>query len=110
MQETPASPWFHVQTQAGAATLRLAGDWRLAQLAEIETALSGLALPPGTTVDGSALTRIDSAAAQVLLVRALIRCAGMSPPRPRRRGRRHALRWRSWAARRWHWAACCSGT
>lgn len=67
MQETPASPWFHVQTQAGVATLRLAGDWRLAQLAEIETALSGLALPPGTTVDGSALTRIDSAAAQVLL-------------------------------------------
>ena len=67
MPETPASPWFHVQTQAGAATLRLAGDWRLAQLAEIETALSGLALPADATVDGSALTRIDSAAAQVLL-------------------------------------------
>jgi phospholipid/cholesterol/gamma-HCH transport system permease protein len=67
MPETPASPWFDVQTQAGAATLRLAGDWRLAQLAEIEAALAGLALPAGATVDGSALTRIDSAAAQVLL-------------------------------------------
>ena len=67
MQETPASPWFHVQTQAGVAILRLAGDWRLAQLAEIEAALSGLALPAGTTVDGCALTRIDSAAALVLL-------------------------------------------
>jgi phospholipid/cholesterol/gamma-HCH transport system permease protein len=67
MPETPASPWFHVQTQAGVATLRLAGDWRLAQLAEIEAALSGLALPAGTTVDGCALTRIDSAAALVLL-------------------------------------------
>ena len=78
MQETPASPWFHVQTQAGAATLRLAGDWRLAQLAEIETALSGLALPPGTTVDGSALTRIDSAAAQVRRHVA----ASAPPPRP----------------------------
>lgn len=67
MPESTASPWFHVQTQAGAATLRLAGDWRLAQLAEIEAALSGLALPAGTTVDGSALSRIDSAAALVLL-------------------------------------------
>ncbi|MDZ7589582.1 MAG: ABC transporter permease [Rubrivivax sp.] len=67
MPETPASRWFHVQTQAGAATLQLAGDWRLAQLAEIEAALSGLALPAGATVDGRALTRIDSAAAQVLL-------------------------------------------
>lgn len=67
MPQTPASPWFHVQTQTDATTLRLAGDWRLAHLAEIEAVLPGLALPAGATVDGSALTGIDSAAALVLL-------------------------------------------
>ena len=63
----PATPWFSVDVAAGRTTLRLAGAWRLSQLADIEAALTGLALPADATVDGSALAAIDSAAALVLL-------------------------------------------
>ena len=71
----PGTPWFSVDVAAGRTTLRLAGAWRLPQLADIEAALTGLALPADATVDGSALAAIDSAAALVLL-RALQRTAG----------------------------------
>jgi phospholipid/cholesterol/gamma-HCH transport system permease protein len=63
----PDIPWFTVEADAGRTTLRLAGAWRLPRLAEIEAALSGLALPAPATIDGSALHEIDSAAALVLL-------------------------------------------
>ena len=59
--------WFTVDTHDGRTSVRLTGAWRLQHLAEIETALAGLALPPTVSVDGSALTEIDSAAALVLL-------------------------------------------
>jgi phospholipid/cholesterol/gamma-HCH transport system permease protein len=65
--------WFSVESDP--ATLRLTGSWRLAQLADIEAALSGLALPAGVVVDGSALADIDSAGALTLL-RALHRSGG----------------------------------
>ena len=62
-------PWFTLESASDAqATLCLAGAWRLRHLAEIETALAGLALPQAAfAIDGSALTEIDSAAALVLL-------------------------------------------
>lgn len=61
--------WFALEDDAGSRTLRLAGAWRLPQLAEIETALAQLA-PHGDgvlQVDGSELESIDSASALVLL-------------------------------------------
>jgi len=67
MSETAASPWFSVDLPPGRAVLGLMGAWRVAQLAEIEAALTGLVLPAGATIDGSALSQIDSAAALVLL-------------------------------------------
>ena len=79
----PDSPWFSLDPQQAAPTLRLTGAWRLAQLAEIEAALASLALPGSVAIDGSALAQIDSAAALVLL-RALRRgqgaTAGAEPP------------------------------
>ncbi len=60
-----AKPWFTADTHGGLATLRLAGAWRLASLAEIERALAQVAAP--AVVDGSALVEFDSAAALVLL-------------------------------------------
>ncbi|MDH5541284.1 MAG: hypothetical protein OEY03_17940, partial [Rhizobacter sp.] len=63
----PDTPWFTVDTSDGRTTLRLAGAWRLHCLAEIESALKGLALPAHAAIDASALTEIDSAAALVLL-------------------------------------------
>jgi phospholipid/cholesterol/gamma-HCH transport system permease protein len=69
-------PWFTLQADAGGATtLHLAGAWRMAQLAQIESALDGLALPARATIDGRALTQIDTAAALVLLRR--LRGAGV---------------------------------
>lgn len=64
MQDTR---WFALHTQEDRTTLRLCGAWRLQHLAEIETALTELALPGASSVDGSALSSIDSAAALVLL-------------------------------------------
>ena len=57
------SPWLSAEAEH--STLHLAGAWRLADLAQIEQALAGAAKP--ATVDGSALTALDSAAALVLL-------------------------------------------
>lgn len=62
-----AAPLTVEPTRDG-ATLRLGGQWRLAGLADIETACAGLSLPARTTVDGRALAQIDSAAALVLLL------------------------------------------
>ena len=68
MTELPAdTPWTAVRTHDGRTRLCLSGSWRLARLAEIESALAALALPAGLAVDGSALEDIDSAAALVLL-------------------------------------------
>ena len=71
-------------TLSGAGTqapvLVLGGAWRLARLAEVEPRLAAAALPPGTTVDASALEQIDSASA-LLLLRALQR-AGSAPNPP----------------------------
>ncbi|MEO5771561.1 MAG: ABC transporter permease [Burkholderiaceae bacterium] len=65
---TPPS-WFALEDDGGRSTLRLAGAWRLPQLAEIETALAQLALQGDGVlqIDGSALESIDSASALVLL-------------------------------------------
>jgi phospholipid/cholesterol/gamma-HCH transport system permease protein len=63
----PDTRWFSLEADDQGATLRLTGAWRLPQLAEIEAALTGLALPPAVAVDGAALSQIDSAAALVLL-------------------------------------------
>lgn len=59
------SHWFTADNQGGQATLRLAGAWRMASLAEIERALAQAGQP--AVVDGSALAELDSAAALVLL-------------------------------------------
>jgi phospholipid/cholesterol/gamma-HCH transport system permease protein len=54
---------------ASPGVLRLAGDWRLAALADIDDELTGLYLSAPLVVDGSALGEIDSAAALALLLR-----------------------------------------
>lgn len=60
-------PALAVERDGDAATLRLAGHWRLARLEAIEAACDGLRLPARVTIDGRALAQIDSAAALVLL-------------------------------------------
>ena len=50
-----------------AATLQLAGTWRLSFLEGITTQLSALKLPPKVIVDGSKIAEIDSAGALALL-------------------------------------------
>lgn len=69
-------PWLTADTHGGQATLRLAGAWRLASLAEIDRALAQATQP--AVVDGSALVELDSAAALVLL-RALARGGAAGP-------------------------------
>ncbi len=60
------------------ATLRLAGDWRLAKLDSLEPALAAVgALPKGVRVDGAALDALDTAAALLLFMR--LRDAGLDP-------------------------------
>jgi phospholipid/cholesterol/gamma-HCH transport system permease protein len=60
-----------VDTRDGAATLRLAGEWRLAELARVDEALSRLSAPGDGVrvwrVDGAGLTAIDTAGAMLLL-------------------------------------------
>ena len=63
----PSPPWYSIDADGGRVTLRLTGTWRLPALAEIEAALTSLALPAGATIDGHALAQIDSACALVLL-------------------------------------------
>jgi phospholipid/cholesterol/gamma-HCH transport system permease protein len=59
--------WLTVDAKAHATTLRLAGPWRLARLADIATRHAALRLPDAVTVDASGLEQIDSAGALVLL-------------------------------------------
>lgn len=64
----PEPPSFSVDHDShGAATLHLAGLWRLANLEAIAAALASLTLPPRVSINGSALQQIDSAAALALL-------------------------------------------
>ena len=63
----PDTTWFSLDASEGRTTLRLSGAWRMHQLAQIETALHGLALPAESSIDAAALEQIDSAAALVLL-------------------------------------------
>ncbi|MBL8313922.1 MAG: hypothetical protein JNK55_09255 [Rubrivivax sp.] len=53
-----------IDSADGHITWRLAGAWRLAWLAELERELARSARP--ATIDGSALTELDSAAAMLL--------------------------------------------
>jgi phospholipid/cholesterol/gamma-HCH transport system permease protein len=56
-------------SDASGAVLRLSGAWRLATLADIDAQLGALALHAPLTVDGTAVTELDSAAALALLSR-----------------------------------------
>lgn len=69
----PAEP-AHPATPPGArldngagAVLHLSGAWRLGALPAIVDALEALSLPPHLSVDGNAVTEIDTAAALALL-------------------------------------------
>jgi phospholipid/cholesterol/gamma-HCH transport system permease protein len=63
----PEDPSLRTETDGAATVLRLAGAWRLERLDAIEAACTALSPSGPTTVDGSALEQIDSAAALVLL-------------------------------------------
>lgn len=66
-----------LQSEAGQATLFVSGAWQLSRIAEIDAALAAAGLPASPlTVDGAALTRLDTAAALALLRR--ITAAGAS--------------------------------
>jgi phospholipid/cholesterol/gamma-HCH transport system permease protein len=70
--------WCALDTDpSGRARLRLRGTWQLPDLAAIDRALSAFALPPGVTLDGDALERIDTAAAGLLAD--TLRAAGIAP-------------------------------
>ena len=59
-----------LEQQDGRATLFLAGDWRLQQLADLDAALAGAGTPGApVTLDGAGLTAMDTAAALALLRR-----------------------------------------
>ena len=59
-----------LQSEAGQATLFVSGAWHLSRIAEIDAALVGAKLPASSlTVDGAALTRLDTAGALALLRR-----------------------------------------
>ena len=63
----PASPPGARLDNGADAVLRLSGAWRLGSLPEIVDALDALTLPPQLSVDGNAVTEIDTAAALALL-------------------------------------------
>ncbi|HEX9686615.1 MAG TPA: ABC transporter permease [Burkholderiales bacterium] len=59
-----------LQREGGQATLFVSGEWHLSRIAEIDAALAGVNLPASPlTIDGAALTRLDTAAALALLRR-----------------------------------------
>jgi phospholipid/cholesterol/gamma-HCH transport system permease protein len=64
---------------SGGAVLHLSGTWRLAALPAIDEVLEEIALPREVSLDGSALTEIDTAAALSLLAR--LDAAGIDPTR-----------------------------
>jgi phospholipid/cholesterol/gamma-HCH transport system permease protein len=60
--------WCWLDRAGGTSVLRLGGEWRLANLDEIEPALERLAMPSAPAkVDGSDLTAMDTAGALALL-------------------------------------------
>jgi phospholipid/cholesterol/gamma-HCH transport system permease protein len=59
-----------LEQREGQATLFLAGDWRLRQLADIDAALASAGIPASPlTLDGAGLVALDTAAALALLRR-----------------------------------------
>ena len=60
-------PAARLESGAGGAVLRLSGAWRLATLPAIQRELTALTLPVDVSLDGSALTDIDTASALALL-------------------------------------------
>lgn len=62
---TNARPLTLEQTESG-RVLRLAGDWRLPNLASLDRGLSEVALAAPLTLDGSALAGLDSAGVMLL--------------------------------------------
>jgi len=60
-------PAARLESGAGGAVLRLSGAWRLATLPVIQRELSALSLPAELSLDGAALTDIDTASALALL-------------------------------------------
>lgn len=60
-------PAARLESGASGAVLRLSGAWRLATLPVIERELTGLSLPADVSLDGTALTDIDTASALALL-------------------------------------------
>jgi phospholipid/cholesterol/gamma-HCH transport system permease protein len=74
----PAAASCRLDTAGGAPVLRLAGDWRMPQLAALDAALAGLPrLGAALKLDGTALEELDTAAALALAVR--LRDAGLDP-------------------------------
>ncbi|OIO77831.1 MAG: hypothetical protein AUJ86_07310 [Hydrogenophilaceae bacterium CG1_02_62_390] len=68
---------FTLESTESGAVLRLAGEWRLAHLVEMDQALAGAVWPKGRlTVDGAALTGLDSAGVMLLYRR--LQAAGVS--------------------------------
>ncbi len=66
MTMTDRRPFTLEPTEAG-AVVRLAGEWRLADLVELDRVLAGAVWPKGRlTVDGAALTGLDSAGVMLL--------------------------------------------
>ena len=62
-----------LQSEAGRATLFVSGAWHLSRLAQIDAALAAASLPAASlTIDGTALTRFDTAAALALLRRVAV--------------------------------------
>ncbi|MCX7893340.1 MAG: ABC transporter permease [Burkholderiales bacterium] len=63
-----AGRWARIESREGRTTLHLAGEWRVAALAEIDAALA--ALPPAARIDaldGAGLEALDTAGALVAL-------------------------------------------
>ncbi len=60
-------PAARLESGASGAVLRLSGAWRLATLPVIQHELTALSLPAELSLDGAALTDIDTASALALL-------------------------------------------
>ena len=75
----PSPPVAQLADGAAAAVLHVGGSWRLADLPAIDDLLRAIALPSQLSIDGSAVTEIDTAAALALLTR--LKAAGVDPVR-----------------------------
>ena len=77
-------PGARLASDTSGAVLHLSGTWRLAALPVIYDLLAGLDLPKEVSLEGSAVTEIDTAAALALLSR--LHAAGADPTRVRLAG------------------------